>query len=109
MAVAASSSGCLERRRSVSFNSIARSKWSSIAPLPRPVTKMNCSIPAALASSTAYWMSGLSTTGSISFGIALVAGRKRVPSPATGKIALRNGFMLALLRPGGTEGSSCGE
>ena len=28
---------------------------------------------------------GLSTTGSISFGIALVAGRKRVPMPATGK------------------------
>jgi hypothetical protein len=31
--------------------------------------------------------------GSISFGIALVAGRKRVPSPATGNTALRMGFM----------------
>jgi hypothetical protein len=34
-------------------------------------------------------MSGLSTTGSISFGCALVAGRKRVPKPATGNTALR--------------------
>ena len=33
--------------------------------------------------------------GSNSFGIALVAGRKRVPNPATGKTALRN-FMLCL-------------
>src|SRR3954449_3329030 len=30
---------------------------------------------------------------SISFGIALVAGRKRVPRPATGKTALRMAFM----------------
>src|SRR5579872_956532 len=56
---------------------------------PRPVTNMNCSIPASRASSTPYWMTGLSTTGSISFGIALVAGRKRVPMPATGNTALR--------------------
>src|ERR1017187_4564230 len=34
-------------------------------------------------------MIGLSTMGSISFGCALVAGRKRVPSPAAGKTALR--------------------
>ena len=33
----------------------------------------------------AYWIRGLSTTGSISLGIALVAGRKRVPRPPTGK------------------------
>ena len=32
-------------------------------------------------------MSGLSTMGSISLGLALVAGRKRVPRPATGKTA----------------------
>src|SRR6266702_2754771 len=44
-------------------------------------------MPAAIASSTAYWISGLSTIGSISFGLALVAGRKRVPRPATGKTA----------------------
>src|SRR5262249_58088101 len=45
--------------------------------------------PEATASSTTYWMIGLSTSGSISFGCAFVAGRKRVPSPAAGKIALR--------------------
>jgi hypothetical protein len=32
-------------------------------------------------------MSGLSTTLSISFGLALVAGKKRVPNPATGNTA----------------------
>src|ERR1700748_1045724 len=64
--------------------------------LPRPVTKMNCAIPASLASSTAYWMTGLSTTGNISFGTALVAGRKRVPMPATGKTALRIGAGVVL-------------
>jgi hypothetical protein len=45
-------------------------------------------IPAARASSTAYWIKGRSTRGSISFGIDLVAGRKRVPRPATGKTAV---------------------
>src|SRR5437879_12839132 len=39
-------------------------------------------------------MTGLSTTGSISLGIALVAGRKRVPIPATGNTALRTGFAV---------------
>ena len=56
-----------------------------------PVTKINSSIPAAHASSTAYWISGLSIIGSISFGIDFVAGRKRVPRPPTGKIAFRTG------------------
>src|ERR1700704_368601 len=50
---------------------------------------MKCSMPASLASSATYWISGLSTMVSISFGIALVAGRTRVPRPATGKTALR--------------------
>ena len=45
-------------------------------------------MPARTASSTTYWMAGLSTTGSISLGWALVAGRKRVPSPAAGMTAL---------------------
>src|SRR5829696_8539770 len=44
--------------------------------------------PAATASSTTYWIAGLSTTGSISLGVALVAGRNLVPSPATGITAL---------------------
>src|SRR5947209_10324519 len=46
-------------------------------------------MPEATASSTPYWMMGLSTTGSISLGCALVAGRNRVPRPAAGKTALR--------------------
>src|SRR5215217_8109917 len=50
---------------------------------------MTCSMPAATASSTAYWITGLSTSGSISFGCAFVAGRKRVPQPAAGKTAFR--------------------
>ena len=84
-----SSSAVLPRSFSVSSSSNWRSKWSSITPLLRPVTKMKCSMPASRASSTTCWISGRSTTGSISFGIALVAGRKRVPRPATGKMALR--------------------
>src|SRR5713101_3833128 len=60
-----------------------------MARLLRPVTRMISSRPEATASSTTYWMVGLSTRGSISFGWALVAGRKRVPSPAAGKTALR--------------------
>src|SRR5689334_20586219 len=60
-----------------------------MAVLPRPVIMMIWSQPAAIASSTPYWMMGLSTRGSISFGCALVAGRNRVPSPAAGKTALR--------------------
>ena len=50
---------------------------------------ITCSMPAATASSTAYWMTGLSTSGSISLGCAFVAGRNRVPQPAAGKTALR--------------------
>src|SRR5262249_41792229 len=50
---------------------------------------MMLSMPDASASSTPYWMIGLSTSGSISFGCAFVAGRKRVPSPAAGKTAFR--------------------
>ena len=45
--------------------------------------------PAARASSTTYWISGRSTSGSISFGCAFVAGRNRVPRPAAGKTATR--------------------
>ncbi|KLS42082.1 hypothetical protein M689_06640 [Neisseria gonorrhoeae SK23020] len=62
--------------------------------LLRPVTNTISVQPASTASSTAYWISGLSTMGSISFGLALVAGRKRVPIPATGKTAFFIGFIL---------------
>jgi hypothetical protein len=65
-----------------------------MAVLPRPVTMTMLWIPDAIASSMPYWMSGLSTSGSISFGIALVAGRKRVPSPAAGNTALRTGGII---------------
>src|SRR5688572_3011414 len=58
---------------------------------------MNSSIPAARASSTTCWISGRSEIGSISLGITLVAGRKRVPSPATGNTALRTGRTGVLL------------
>ncbi len=36
-----------------------------------------------------YWMPGLSITGIISFGWDFVAGKKRVPSPADGRTAVR--------------------
>src|SRR5471032_456089 len=58
-----------------------------MARLLRPVMKIISVMPAATASSTAYWISGLSTMGSISFGCSLVAGRKRLPRPATGNTA----------------------
>jgi hypothetical protein len=45
-------------------------------------------IPARTASSTTSWIAGVSTTGSISFGVAFVAGRNLVPRPATGMTAL---------------------
>lgn len=48
---------------------------------------MNSLIPAARASSMAYWIKGRSTNVMISFGTDFVAGKNRVPSPATGKIA----------------------
>src|SRR6266702_2151001 len=53
-------------------------------------------MPEATASSTTYCTSGLSISGSISLGDDFVAGRKRVPRPATGKIAfltMENSFM----------------
>src|SRR6202030_1679924 len=65
-----------------------------MAVLPRPVTMIIFGMPEWMASSTPYWISGLSTSGSISLGIALVAGRKRVPSPAAGKTALRTFLVI---------------
>src|SRR5215467_3263067 len=65
-----------------------------MARLFRPVTRMISSRPEATASSTTYWMVGLSTSGNISLGWAFVAGRKRVPKPAAGKTALRTFIIL---------------
>jgi hypothetical protein len=72
----------------------ARSKWSAIASLPRPLTTSTSVSPARAASSTTYCTAGVSTTGNSSFGTALVAGRKRVLSPAAGMTALRGGRMV---------------
>ncbi len=69
-----------------------RSKWSSTARLPRPVMIKMSVRPARTASSTTYWIAGLSTTGSISLGELFVAGKKRVPRPAAGMTALRTPF-----------------
>ena len=65
--------------------------------LPRRVTISTSSSPALTASSTTYWIAGVSMTGSISFGVALVAGRNRVPRPAAGMTALVTAA-LAMLR-----------
>ena len=58
---------------------------------------MTSRTPAATASATMYWIVGMSTIGRSSFGTALVAGRKRVPSPAAGITALRI-FCVAMAR-----------
>ena len=55
-----------------------------MARLLRPVMIRISSIPESKASFTIYWIAGVSTIGSISFGCALVAGKKRVPKPAAG-------------------------
>src|SRR5713226_7876937 len=67
-----------------------------MARLPPPVTMITCSMPLAIASSTPYWIVGLSTSGSISLGWALVTGRNRVPSPAAGKIAFLTGGIVTV-------------
>ena len=67
-----------------------------MAALLRPVTISTSGSPARAASSTMYCSAGRSTTGSSSLGTALVAGRKRVPIPATGMTALRAGRGLWL-------------
>ena len=58
-----------------------------------PVMNTSVSAPADSASSTAYWISGLSTIGSISFGLALVTGRNLVPRPATGNTQVFTGLI----------------
>ncbi len=49
-------------------------------------------MPERTASSTRYWMAGLSTRGSIPLGMALVAGSTRVPRPAAGMTAFGDFF-----------------
>src|SRR3990170_5355609 len=57
--------------------------------LPSAVTMTISVSPAATASSTMYWMTGRSMSGTISFGTLFVSGRKRVPKPAASMTALR--------------------
>src|SRR3954468_11687739 len=78
-----------------SSSSHARSKWSSSERLLRPVMTRTSESPAATASSTTYWIAGLSTTGSISFGVAFVAGRNLVPRPAAGMTAFVTRWLMA--------------
>jgi hypothetical protein len=75
-----------------------------MARLDEPVMNTRRLAPAPSASSTAYWMSGLSTTGSISLGLALVAGKKRVPRPATGNTAVRIADFKLIETPRGFSG-----
>src|SRR5229473_6136720 len=67
-----------------------------MARLPRPVITSTSRNPARTASSTTYWIEGLSTTGSISLGWLFVAGRNRVPIPAAGITAFVTGVALLL-------------
>ncbi len=87
---------------SLTSSSGTESKWFEIAFLLRPMMMRMSSMPACAASSTTYWIAGLSTTGSISLGIALVAGRKRVPSPAAGMTALNGLWGMRATLPSGT-------
>src|SRR5882672_8384657 len=66
-----------------------------MARFPRPVITRMSVMPAPTASSTTYWMVGLSMTGTISFGWLLVAGRNLVPRPAAGMTAFRTFVMSA--------------
>ena len=88
-------SAVLPVRSRLASSSAAMSKWSTIESLPRAQMRITSRTPAATASSTMYWMVGVSTMGSSSLGTALVAGRKRVPRPAAGMTALRMGFDMA--------------
>src|SRR6202035_1059043 len=65
--------------------------------LLRPVMSNTSFRPAVTASSTTYWMAGLSMTGSISLGVALVAGKNLVPRPAAGITALVTSAMVRTL------------
>src|SRR4029453_3260449 len=89
----------LASRKCSSSNDL--SKWSTMACLPRPMMMMMSVRPARTASSTTYWIAGLSRSGSISLGCALVAGRNRVPSPAAGMTAFRTFVIAPPLRGAG--------
>ena len=64
------------------------------------VTRRNFLKSAATISSTTCWIAGYRPRGSITFGIALVVGRRRVPRPATGTTALMIGIFFFLYKAG---------
>src|SRR4051812_29446670 len=97
MSWTSASRSCFAERSSECSSSKLRSKWSSMARLPRPVMMRMSVSPAATASSTTYWIDGLSTTGSISFGWLFVAGKNRVPSPAAGMTAFFSSLRFDVL------------
>src|SRR6266849_8701968 len=66
--------------------------------LLRPVTNRICSMPFRTNSSTTYCTIGFRATGSISLGCDFVAGSSRVPTPATGTIALLITSRLYLMK-----------
>ena len=66
-----------------------------MARLLRPVIINISSIPESMASCTMYCIVGVSTMGNISFGCALVAGKKRVPKPAAGMTAFLTFFIVS--------------
>src|SRR5699024_6589311 len=83
---------------SFSSSSGLRSKWSSMIVWFRLRMMRMSVMPERTASSTRYWMAGLSTMGSIPLGMALVAGRTRVPRPAAGMTAFLTACIRDLLR-----------
>ena len=81
-------SAVLPRLRSMDSKPWSTEKYCSIWGFSWELTMTTPSTPSgSRASSTTYWMTGLSMTGSSSLGVHLVAGRKRVPRPAAGMIA----------------------
>src|SRR2546427_359621 len=58
------------------------------------ICRMHGTLEWMMSSSITYWMRGLSTSGNISLGWALVAGKKRVPKPAAGKTAFEMRMLL---------------
>lgn len=95
MAFSVSSSSFFPLASSEASNSLALSKWSSIERLFRPVINISSVAPAAIVFFSRVlnqWL--IQTIGNISFGLAFVAGKKRVPNPETGKTALVILFIL---------------
>ena len=72
-----------------------RSKWSSIARLPRPVMMRMSVSPAWTASSTTYWIAGLSRTRQHLLGLGL--GRRKEPGSEAGR--RDDGFSTFVIAP----------